>query len=207
MEISDYRCAIVKKYANIKKFKKRLLAKINRKHRTENHYSLIHPNNGQYKELFMQCYDNKCVYCGIPKGVIKNYEFEIDHFLPKSNIDSNINKISNLVLSCNNCNRNKNGFIPIEDDLHPDNLKLQKIFKRNTNFEIIISDEYKNKKNVQDFYDKMKFDSIVHRLDFVLMYLRELIDQNTNSSIFNNEISIRLEAVYGKLLDKRNCIR
>ena len=208
LKISDYRCAVIQKYTNIKELKDNLRSKIEDRHRTNNHYSLIRPNDGKYKDLFMKCYDDKCAYCGIPLGIIKKDEFEIDHFLPKSNKDNDVDMISNLVLACKNCNRNKKDFVPIEDDLHPDNLKLQNVFKRNADFEIVISDEYKDKKSVQDFYDKLKFDSVIHRIDFVLIYIKELIyEKSKNHSMFDDDVLIKLKAIYGELLDKRNCIR
>ena len=51
----------------------------------------------------------------------------------------------------------KKGFIPIEDDLHPDNLKLQNIFNRNSDFEIVLPPI----EIIGGLYDVANFDAIL----------------------------------------------
>ena len=209
MKTNDYRCPILKGYGNINILKKALLSKIKIKHkRAKNIYSLISLNNSEYRNDFMKCYDNKCAYCGISRRIIDENQFEIDHFIPKNLKNENTNSINNLVLSCYNCNRKKGDFMPDENILHPDKLSLQDIFVRDDDFYIAISDKYKNNKNIKNFYNQLKFNSDKRRIDFILMYMNELITVLETQRKFkkNNEILDKLRAISDSLREKRCCI-
>lgn len=198
MKTNDYRCPIFKRYGNINILKKALLAKIKIKHkRAKNIYNLISLNNSEYRDDFMKCYDNKCAYCGISLGIIEKNQFEIDHFIPKDLMNKNTISINNLVLSCYNCNRKKVDFMPGENILHPDMLYLHDIFVRDADFYIVVSDKYKNNKNINNFYDQLKFNSDKRRIDFMIMYIDELIVVLEKQKKFkkNNEILNRIKNI------------
>lgn len=198
MKTNDYRCPIFKRYGNINILKKALLSKIKIKHkRAKNIYNLISLNNSEYRDDFMKCYDNKCAYCGISLGIIEKNQFEIDHFIPKDLMNKNTISINNLVLSCYNCNRKKVDFMPGEKILHPDMLYLHDIFVRDADFYIVVSDKYKNNKNINNFYDQLKFNSDKRRIDFMIMYIDELIVVLEKQKKFkkNNEILNRIKNI------------
>lgn len=198
MKTNDYRCPIFKRYGNINILKKALLLKIKIKHkRAKNIYNLISLNNSEYRDDFMKCYDNKCAYCGISLGIIEKNQFEIDHFIPKDLMNKNTISINNLVLSCYNCNRKKVDFMPGENILHPDMLYLHDIFVRDADFYIVVSDKYKNNKNINNFYDQLKFNSDKRRIDFMIMYIDELIVVLEKQKKFkkNNEILNRIKNI------------
>lgn len=56
------------------------------------------------KERIWQFFECKCAYCGRPLDRFKE-EGQIDHLVPTSLLG--LNHISNLVLSCGNCNEEK----------------------------------------------------------------------------------------------------
>lgn len=60
--------------------------------------------------------DNKCAFCGI--GIVK----ELDHFLPKSKFKTLAIEPLNLLPICGDCNREKNNYSFLDDDVglvHP----------------------------------------------------------------------------------------
>ena len=198
------------KYSNINSLKRNLLLKIRVKHkRAKNFHNLISLNNNEYKDDFIKCYDNKCAYCGLPLGIIEKNQFEVDHFMPKEIKNENTNSIYNLVLSCYNCNRKKSDFVPGDNILHPDKLSLQDIFVRDDNFAIVISDKYKKNKNVKEFYNKLEFNADKHRIDFILMYINELIDILRTQKKYkeNSEILNKLGSISNSLKSMRCVIK
>ena len=65
---------------------------------------------GNFKDLrrvVLERDNYTCVYCGDKKG-----PFEADHVMPKSR--GGLDKISNLVCACRNCNRSKKDKTPEE---------------------------------------------------------------------------------------------
>ncbi|MGL5875234.1 MAG: RNA-guided endonuclease IscB [Xenococcaceae cyanobacterium] len=63
----------------------------------------------EVKEYLLQKWDRKCSYCGV-----ENVPFEIEHILARSKGGSN--RVSNLCISCNECNQAK-GNKPVEEFL------------------------------------------------------------------------------------------
>ena len=122
MNMMDYRLTKYEeqKLQCIKQKKGELLRKIRIEHpRTKDFYSLVRSN---YKKDFMKAYDNICVYCGVSLDLIPKKMFEIDHVIYKKSprfnncLKRNKNGMSNLVLSCYDCNRKKTDF-SIERDI------------------------------------------------------------------------------------------
>ena len=73
----------------------------------------------EIKEYLLEKFNRTCVYCDS-----KNVPLQIDHVIPKSKSGSN--RISNLVLSCSNCNQDK-GSLSIEEFLKHKPTLLKKI--------------------------------------------------------------------------------
>ncbi|EEV8378054.1 HNH endonuclease, partial [Escherichia coli] len=73
----------------------------------------------EVKEYLLEKYNYSCVYCGA-----KNVPFEKEHVIPRSRGGSN--RISNLVLSCHDCNQKKDN-LPIEVFLKDNPALLKKI--------------------------------------------------------------------------------
>ncbi|HHF8531042.1 TPA: RNA-guided endonuclease IscB, partial [Escherichia coli] len=73
----------------------------------------------EVKEYLLEKYHYSCVYCGA-----KNVPFEKEHVIPRSRGGSN--RISNLVLSCHDCNQKKDNLI-IEEFLKDNPALLKKI--------------------------------------------------------------------------------
>ncbi|NEQ74969.1 MAG: HNH endonuclease [Okeania sp. SIO2C9] len=61
----------------------------------------------EVREYLLEKFNRTCVYCGTKEAV-----FNLDHFHPKSRGGSD--KVSNLVLSCVQCNQNKRARLPTE---------------------------------------------------------------------------------------------
>ena len=95
----------------------------------------ISDNSQKFKLEFIKAYNGKCAYCGASIDLIKKTEFEIDHFLyekaPIFATKKNAGYMGNLILSCHDCNHNKNSFwIEKEemDTLNPDGEKIKNVF-------------------------------------------------------------------------------
>ena len=218
MKKMDYRLTKFEKQKlqNIKLSKGNLLRKIRIKHpRTKDFYSLV---RNDYKNEFMSVYNNKCVYCGVSVDLIPKKMFEIDHFVnAKSERFTNGSRrnkdgMSNLVLSCYDCNRKKSNFSidrKIEYLLHGDYDKIKDILHRDTkNYAIVIGDigslSLDQQTIIRDFYNKLMLGNYVHRLDYLLMSMRHLADHlNLPDKSLFYERSILLDCI-DILQKKRN---
>lgn len=160
---------------------------------------------------FSQIYDTKCVYCGAPIGLFSIGDFEIDHFLPKSSFSPNhktingkrkvkADRLSNLVLACKNCNQHKLA-LRITDSaiklLNPDSLHLSKIFIRDGDYSIKISQAYGQNEDVKEFYYQLQLYRQEYRLDFVLMRIDMYLHKYDYPSLYK---------IKDKLLTLRNTI-
>ena len=110
----------------------------------------ISDNSQKFKLEFIKAYNGKCAYCGASIDLIKKTEFEIDHFLyekaPIFATKKDAGYMENLILSCHDCNHNKNSFwIEKEemDTLNPDGEKIKNVFIRDDKYYIRINDEFK----------------------------------------------------------------
>ena len=141
--------------------------------------------------------------------MIKKSEFEIDHFLyekaPVFATKKDAGYIDNLILACHDCNHNKNAFWVDEegfDELYPDGEKVKKVFIRDELYYIRINDEYKEKAIINEFYDKLRLGSELHRLDYLLMNIRGL--QRVCED--NSELYAGLGKIFDVISQKRNII-
>lgn len=142
-----------------------------------------HPLNNRFRSM----YHDKCVYCGISTQVIDSSSFEVDHVLPKAVLKLELNYkaedihgLGNLVNSCKMCNRAKSSFICDEENienLHPDNNNLHLIYRRDSSFAIEINKEYEDNKIVKEFYDALKLDNQLRRLDYLLMEMKDFCEE------------------------------
>lgn len=139
-------------------------------------HTYISDNSEKYKLKFLEVYNGKCAYCGVSVDLMKKNDFEIDHFLyEKASIFStkkDAGYIENLILSCHECNHNKSSFwIEPEnyEKLYPDGEKIKEVFFRDDQYYICINNKYKENECIKNFYSKLRLDSELHRLDYLLM--------------------------------------
>ena len=178
----------------------------------EDIYSKISKNDDLYKIKFMKIYNYRCSYCGVSLNVLNKRMFEIDHYIyrksPKFKDNNEADKIENLVLSCQYCNCKKRDFsIPDTEYilLYPDGEEIKKVFYRDEQYYIRISNNYLPNQTINKFYKKLKLDAEVRRLDFLLINLLKFKEIYKNKLedlyIFNDVCSI-----IEKLKNKRNII-
>ena len=178
----------------------------------EDIYSKISKNDELYKIKFMKIYNCRCSYCGVSLDILNKRMFEIDHYIykksPKFKDNNEADKIENLVLSCQYCNRKKRDFsIPDTEYilLYPDGEEIKKVFYRDEQYYIRISNNYSLNQTINKFYKKLKLDAEVRRLDFLLINLLKFKETYKNKleglRIFNDVCSI-----IEKLKNKRNII-
>ena len=178
----------------------------------EDIYSKISKNDDLYKIKFMKIYNYRCSYCVVSLNVLNKRMFEIDHYIyrksPKFKDNNEADKIENLVLSCQYCNRKKRDFsIPDTEYilLYPDGEEIKKVFYRDEQYYIRISNNYLPNQTINKFYKKLKLDAEVRRLDFLLINLLKFKEIYKNKLedlyIFNDVCSI-----IEKLKNKRNII-
>ena len=131
-------------------------------------YNKIRNRDLRYIGEFMQIYNFRCA-SGSSKGV-----------------DSGC--ISNLVLSCKCCNRDKSNFTwPTEYNqlLHPDEGMLKHVFVRDNGYYIRIAKTYESDDIILGFYRQLKLGSQKRRLDYLLIEMiglkEHLVEKNPNS--------------------------
>lgn len=167
------------------------------------HYSKLSPKSGLYYTKFQEIYHGKCGYCGVNVQINNAALYEVDHYINKINEKNptmfSLNNISNLVFSCKNCNQSKKEFDVVQEYalLTPDGEKISEIFYRGPHFEILINETYNNNEFVKSFYSKMKFDFKFRKLDYLLLNLFNLKDQD-------GEKKRVAESLFLKLLLLRN---
>lgn len=177
-------------------------------------YNKIRNRELRYIDDFMQIYNFRCAYCGVSNRVLMNVHlFEVDHFICESSfsgsskgVDSGC--ISNLVLSCKCCNRDKSNLIwPTKYNqlLHPDVGALKHIFVRDDGYYIRIAKTYESDDVILGFYRQLKLGSQKRRLDYLLIEmigLKEHFDEkNPNSGRLD-----LLESCIELLLRRRNAM-
>lgn len=163
------------------------------------HYHKINDKKSNNYDKFQEIYHKKCGYCGVPVFINTAPQYEIDHFVNKLQKDfyteKSVDHIDNLVFACKNCNQAKKDFDigKIFHCVHPDGNVINLVFERNEKYEIVISDQYKGESEIQRFYQKMNFDYLYRKLDYLLLNLAVYKE--------NNE---KMEKIYNKLRDLRN---
>jgi putative CRISPR-associated protein, csn1 family len=165
------------------------------------HYPKIQPKKSTYYDEFQKIYSKKCAYCGISSDINPAPQFEIDHFIDKLQINSpngtSVDNIENLIFSCRNCNQAKKGFSinNIFDFVHPDKETIKNVFLRDELYKIVIADNYRGDKDIEAFYKKMNFGHAYRKLDYLLLTLYLIKNQEENKKI---------EKIYYRLLELRN---
>lgn len=152
--------------------------------RAKDMHRYISQNNLRYKPLFVEAYNGKCSYCGVPLSIIGLKQLEIDHFIPKNSSrftnKSDAGHVENLVLACFDCNRSKSDLELADEDLHkvnPDSPDICKSFYRDDDYYIRISEDFTDDEAVKTFYRQLRLGSQTHRLDYLLVSMRGLRDK------------------------------
>ena len=183
---------------NIRKGKRLLEKFINMGHTTKKIYSIVSKRSEVYRKIFMKIYGERCCYCGVSIDVITNRNFQIDHFIhEKSKLFEQDNRlckthpgdIRNIVLACSRCNSKKSDFQFSNNRMHlypfhPDK-NIDKFFTRSDDYRICIVEDYKQKKEIKDFYDKLDLGNYIHQLDFLIMQLENLKKTYPDDNIRN----------------------
>lgn len=147
-------------------------------------HTYISKNSPRFKKLFVEAYNGKCAYCGVPLSIIGWKQFEIDHFIPKESTrfktKSQAGYIENLVLACFDCNRSKSNLELSDSDcykVNPDGPDICNSFVRDEDYYIRISEDFLGDESVKLFYEKLGLEKQIHRLDYLLINMRGLRDQ------------------------------
>lgn len=187
---NDYRLTdFCPKYENISQKKEMLKREILTVHpKQKNFYSIVSKKTNKYYKSFSEIFNKKCAYCGINTEINSIRFFEIDHVVCESSFNDDkikAGQLENLVFSCQYCNRKKSDFFIDEDYielLHPEN-EINRVFKRDEKFNIIISDDFIDEKKIFEFYKKIDFENQSRRLDFLIMSLIGLIENAKDKDI------------------------
>ncbi|MEI3116799.1 MAG: HNH endonuclease [Merdibacter sp.] len=210
--IDDYRNTVYcPQYSDIGDKKKKLVEEIRKKHpRANDMHAIIHPNDGVYKDDFMNIYNHKCAYCGVSIDVISRTDFEVDHYIYEKSkrfpSKADAGYIENLILACHDCNHDKSSFeFPDEKykDLYPDEEEIKKTFIRDDDYYIKVSDEKNSDTIVKEFYEKLHLGSEIHRIDYLLMSMMGVLEKIEDKP----EVSSLLGQAVKKLHTKRNIMR
>ena len=111
--------------------------------------------------------------------------------------------MGNLILSCHDCNHNKNSFwIEKEemDTLNPDGEKIKNVFIRDDKYYIRINDEFKENTTIEGFYNKLCLGSELHRLDYLIMNIIGLQRYCED----NSDLYVGLGKILDIIREKRN---
>ena len=198
-------------YQNIEQKKAELTRNIHKEHSSQKiDYNSIKNRESHFYEDFCIIYNWSCAYCGARRGIIDSQLFEIDHYIcqsafPKSTEGrAKAGEVNNLVLACHDCNRRKSDF-KLEGKygilLNPDNNAIAKIFYRSDDYYIKVADEYKSDQIICQFYAQLNLGSELKRLDYLLLNIKELEDQQSE---VNCIVSDKLDKIFSYLLKKRN---
>lgn len=202
--MNDYRNTLYSKLNdNVGELKCKLENLIKSTSKFENMYNAI--RDDKFRDEYRGMYNYKCSYCGISKNEIHLLLFENDHFDPINNFEniSNANTLENLVNSCKPCNRSKSGLVlpdEYKDILHPDKSELKNIFARDDLLNIKITEPYLDDKQINNFYEKLRFNAEFRRLDYILMMLNDL------KEICDNSSSNKFYKLYELLNNKRDIL-
>lgn len=133
------------------------------------------------------------------RSYIKPYLQEIYDYTQDKMFDD----MGNLILSCHDCNHNKNSFwIEKEemDTLNPDGEKIKNVFIRDDKYYIRINDEFKENTTIEGFYNKLCLGSELHRLDYLIMNIIGL----QRSCEDNSDLYVGLGKILDTIREKRN---
>ncbi len=180
-------------------------AVLNEHPRARDLHTYISDNSLCFKQQFIEAYNGKCCYCGVPLSVIGWKQFEVDHFIPKDSIrfkrKSDAGYIDNLVLACYDCNRSKSDLELKDEDsykVNPDHDYICKSFYRDDDYSIRISKEFSDDEPVKLFYKQLRLDSQTHRLDYLLVSMRGLRDKLQNKPEAYTQLNKAIELIQAK---------
>lgn len=201
--LKDYRCTKYSKnpFTNLKKRKDDLTKKIRNNHpHTKNIYQIV-STDFEYKKLFADTFGNRCAYCGLLVEIETLHSFQIDHIVASAILKNKPdNSLENLALTCRICNNRKSSIDltrPKLKGLHPYKQKIKRIFYRDEDFYIKISDSEHNDE-IQNFYDKLLLGTQLKRVDFLLMCLQDLSERYPRIC--------EIDKAYHLLLNKRSVL-
>lgn len=188
-----------KKKENVKK------AILDKHHKAKDMHIYISDNKSYFKLQFIEAYNGKCPYCGVPVEIIGWKQFEIDHFIPKDSsrfsTKAQAGYIENLVLSCYDCNRSKSNLeLPEEDSykVNPDGSDICKSFYRDEDYYIRVSNDFSEDEAVKLFYKQLGLERQIHRLDYLLMNMRGLRDQLKDKPLIYMRLTEAIELLKTK---------
>lgn len=168
-------------------------------------HAYISKNEGPYKGEFIKAYNGKCAYCGVSIDIVPRRYFEIDHFIyqesPRFTRKADAGYIDNLVLACHRCNHAKSDLeFPdsVHKYLHPDQSDFITTFIRDEDYYIRISESKKDDPATVKFYNQLEFGSDIHRLDYLLLNMRGLRDQISETSPAQKYLSEAIDLLQGK---------
>lgn len=108
------------------------------------------------------------------------------------------------MLACHSCNQNKHEYV-IDDNylklLNPDLNNIAEVFARDERYNIVISFKYKDDKTINEFYRKLKLDSEICRLNFLLMNINGLISKLDGCHFLLNSALFELYKVKDKFFN------
>lgn len=194
------------RFENIKEKKEVLEASIKEKHKKA---KIIYNHIKKYLREFSKIYNFKCAYCGASEHFLDSRLFEVDHFICESTFSSDLagraeaGKLCNLVYSCYTCNRGKSDFLILNEYKNlfdPDDLYLPAIFCRCDDFSIIINQEYAENNVVKSFYESLKLEYQVRRLEHLL------IEMDGLKGKMPKEAADKLGHAISKLMQKKNAM-
>lgn len=200
---NDYRYTIYEKKGNVPRDFTKIFSLFKaRRITTENHYKWIKKKNAPFKKIFLNIYDNRCVYCGNTIDNIHIDLFEIDHYKNKASFEneSEAGDIINLYPSCQACNRGKSG-IEIKGEylkiLDPNN-NIYNVFFRDDDYSICIKDEYKTDDFIKKFYDDVHLGNQTKRIDYLLKVMNDISNKLPES------VKAEMTSAYVMLSKKRH---
>lgn len=195
-------------YSHILADKEKFLQEFIERHpaaNSEKIYTYVNRRLSHDNKAFREIYFKKCAYCGVPMSLYNYSNYQIDHFVAQANVETHTNigihNVRNLVFSCEPCNQSKKAldYSTSEDAeiLHPDNNKLPEIYRRDDDFKIIISEEYRENETVTEFYEKLKLGSQSKRVAYVIMAVNDFVQKYPENPA-SAELKIRLDIIREK---------
>lgn len=195
--------------------KKSLSEEINKNHRLGiDVYSLVGRDDA-YRKKLSDVYGRRCAYCGAILGPLPSRYFQVDHIICKKDVDSGVaplgnkgNGLDNLAFSCGYCNSKKRDFSLCGEhfDLLSPDRGLGHAYLRDERYRIMPLDQYSSMEKVMAFYEKMRFDDDLRRVDYLLSSICDLYEHIERERIFGDrttEICKALKAIAFDLLDSR----
>lgn len=147
-----------------------------------------------FRNFFYKFNIYKCISKNRICDVLKGLRWNTYHILQD---------IDKILLSCHDCNHNKNSFwIEKEemDTLNPDGEKIKNVFIRDDKYYIRINDEFKENTTIEGFYNKLCLGSELHRLDYLIMNIIGL----QRSCEDNSDLYVGLGKILDTIREKRN---